>query len=44
MKNQDAYCVIMAGGIGSRFGPLSREEKPKQFVEALGVGRTLMDL
>lgn len=44
MTNQDAYCVIMAGGIGSRFWPLSREEKPKQFVDALGIGRTLMDL
>ena len=40
MKIQDAYCIIMAGGIGSRFWPLSREEKPKQFVDALGIGRT----
>ena len=41
---KDAYCVIMAGGIGSRFWPLSREEKPKQFVDALGVGRTFIQL
>ena len=44
MTNQDAYCVIMAGGIGSRFWPLSREEKPKQFVDALGIGRTFIQL
>ena len=36
--NQNNYCVIMAGGIGSRFWPLSRVELPKQFVDALGVG------
>lgn len=34
----------MAGGIGSRFWPLSREEKPKQFVDALGIGRTFIQL
>ena len=39
-----AYCIIMAGGIGSRFWPLSREEKPKQFVDAMGVGRTFIQL
>lgn len=38
------YCIIMAGGIGSRFWPLSREEKPKQFVDALGIGRTFIQL
>lgn len=36
------YCIIMAGGIGSRFWPLSRVEKPKQFVDALGIGRTFI--
>ncbi|MBN1252911.1 MAG: mannose-1-phosphate guanylyltransferase [Bacteroidales bacterium] len=36
------YCVIMAGGIGSRFWPLSRYEKPKQFLDILGTGKTLL--
>ncbi len=36
------YCIIMAGGIGSRFWPLSRVVKPKQFLDILGVGRTLL--
>ncbi len=38
------FCIIMAGGIGSRFWPLSREEKPKQFVDALGIGKTFIQL
>lgn len=36
------YCVIMAGGIGSRFWPLSRAGKPKQFLDVLGTGRTFL--
>jgi mannose-1-phosphate guanylyltransferase len=36
------YCVIMAGGIGSRFWPLSKIERPKQFLDILGTGRTLL--
>jgi mannose-1-phosphate guanylyltransferase len=36
------YCVIMAGGIGSRFWPYSRSKKPKQFLDILGTGRTLL--
>jgi mannose-1-phosphate guanylyltransferase len=36
------YCVIMAGGIGSRFWPLSKSENPKQFLDILGTGRTLL--
>ena len=36
------YCVIMAGGVGSRLWPLSRKEKPKQFHDLLGCGRTLL--
>jgi mannose-1-phosphate guanylyltransferase len=39
---QNNYCVIMAGGVGSRFWPLSRKEKPKQFLDILGIGRTLI--
>ena len=34
------YCVILAGGKGRRLWPTSREEKPKQFIDFLGVGRT----
>lgn len=40
MKNN--YCVIMAGGIGSRFWPMSRNAFPKQFLDILGSGKTLI--
>jgi mannose-1-phosphate guanylyltransferase len=36
------YVIIMAGGVGSRFWPLSRREKPKQFLDILGRGETLL--
>ncbi len=36
------YCVIMAGGVGSRFWPLSRTSYPKQFLDILGVGKSLL--
>ncbi|MCD6355180.1 MAG: mannose-1-phosphate guanylyltransferase, partial [Prolixibacteraceae bacterium] len=36
------YCVIMAGGVGSRFWPLSRTVLPKQFIDILGTGRTFI--
>lgn len=36
------YCIIMAGGVGSRFWPLSRTERPKQFLDILGLGKTLI--
>lgn len=36
--------VIMAGGVGSRFWPMSTKDKPKQFIDVLGVGRTLIQL
>lgn len=39
---KDTYCVIMAGGIGSRFWPMSRTSKPKQFLDILGTGKTLI--
>lgn len=42
MKNN--YCVIMAGGIGSRFWPMSRTDFPKQFIDVLGLGETLLQL
>lgn len=38
------YCVIMAGGVGSRFWPLSKLNKPKQFLDILGTGRTLLQM
>ncbi|MEI6142721.1 MAG: mannose-1-phosphate guanylyltransferase [Mariniphaga sp.] len=44
MENSNNFCVIMAGGIGSRFWPLSTADKPKQFLDILGVGRTLLQL
>ena len=40
MNNQ--YVVIMAGGVGSRFWPASREDNPKQFHDILGVGKSLI--
>jgi len=36
------YVIIMAGGVGSRFWPLSRREKPKQFLDIVGNGETLI--
>ncbi|MBQ5747447.1 MAG: mannose-1-phosphate guanylyltransferase [Bacteroidales bacterium] len=42
--NKNFYCVIMAGGVGSRFWPVSRNHKPKQFLDILGVGRTFLQL
>jgi mannose-1-phosphate guanylyltransferase len=38
------FCVIMAGGVGSRFWPMSRTEKPKQFLDILGLGKTLLQM
>ena len=38
------YCVIMGGGIGSRFWPFSRQSKPKQFLDLLGVGKSLLQM
>lgn len=43
-KDTNRYCVLMAGGIGSRFWPLSREERPKQFIDIMGVGRTFIQM
>ena len=36
------YCVIMAGGVGSRFWPMSRQSYPKQFLDILGTGRSFI--
>ena len=40
--NTNNYCVIMAGGVGSRFWPLSKNLRPKQFLDILGTGKTLI--
>lgn len=40
----NTHIVIMAGGIGSRFWPLSTPEFPKQFIDILGCGKTLIQL
>ncbi len=42
MINKDYYAVIMAGGIGSRFWPMSTVDHPKQFMDILGTGKTLI--
>ena len=41
---ENNYCIIMAGGIGSRFWPISKSSKPKQFLDILGIGRTFIQL
>lgn len=38
------YCVIMAGGVGSRFWPFSRNEHPKQFLDFFGTGKSLLQM
>ncbi len=38
------FCVIMAGGVGTRFWPISRSHTPKQFLDILGVGRSLLQM
>ncbi len=44
MSNNNRYAIIMAGGIGSRFWPASTEENPKQFMDILGTGRTMIQM
>ncbi|HQX45629.1 MAG TPA: mannose-1-phosphate guanylyltransferase [Saprospiraceae bacterium] len=41
---QNNYIAIMAGGVGSRFWPASRESQPKQFIDMLGMGRSLLQM
>ena len=43
-EKQNNYCVIMAGGVGSRFWPFSRADKPKQFLDFFGTGRSLLQM
>ena len=40
--NKNRYVVIMAGGVGSRFWPASTEELPKQFLDIVGTGQSLI--
>lgn len=40
--SNNKYCIIMAGGIGSRFWPKSRKSKPKQFLDILGTGKSFI--
>jgi mannose-1-phosphate guanylyltransferase len=43
-ETRNNYCVIMAGGVGSRFWPFSRADKPKQFLDFFGTGRSLLQM
>ena len=40
--NNNRYCIIMAGGVGSRFWPISRRSTPKQFRDILGTGKSFI--
>ena len=42
VERKNLYCILMAGGIGSRFWPLSRTSRPKQFIDILGTGKSLL--
>jgi mannose-1-phosphate guanylyltransferase len=42
--NSHRYCVVMCGGVGSRFWPYSRADVPKQFLDFFGTGRTLLQM
>ncbi len=41
---ENNYCIIMAGGVGSRFWPFSRNDRPKQFLDFFGTGRSLLQM
>lgn len=43
-NNKNTYILIMAGGVGSRFWPRSRAHFPKQFIDILGIGKSLLQL
>lgn len=42
--NSNNYCIILAGGIGSKLWPMSHSSKPKQFLDLFAVGRTMLQL
>ena len=41
-RNPNNFCIIMAGGIGSRFWPLCSVNKPKQFIDLMGIGESMI--
>lgn len=43
-NNEHIWVIIMAGGLGSRFWPVSSVDCPKQFVDTMGVGRSMLQL
>ena len=42
--NENVFCIIMAGGVGSRFWPVSRKDHPKQFLDILGTGKSFLQM
>ena len=40
--NRNNFCIILAGGIGVRLWPVSRQSEPKQFVDFLGSGESML--
>lgn len=42
--NYNNFCIIMAGGVGRRLWPVSRQEHPKQFIDFFGTGRSLLQM
>ncbi len=43
MNKENNYAIIMAGGVGSRFWPWSRNSRPKQFLDILGTGKSMLE-
>ena len=43
MKSHN-FCIILAGGVGKRLWPVSRQQRPKQFIDFFGVGKSLLQL
>ena len=43
-NTREVFAVIMAGGVGTRFWPMSRSSKPKQFLDILGTGQSLIQM
>lgn len=43
-RNENNFCIILAGGIGSRLWPYSRKKEPKQFIDLFNMGRTMLQL
>lgn len=41
---ENNFCIIMAGGVGSRFWPFSKNNRPKQFLDFFGTGRSLLQM